>query len=143
MKPFRSILYELAVALFYTPKIMSSFIVSMFWVLCMLQFMFYITCGCVAEERIALIHIRSSLIKANYNVPASWGQIDDCCSWERVTCNNDSARVSNLDLSSLLGGSNYTGECWNLDLTIFSTFKELQLLDLSWNWARFQNLDGM
>jgi len=32
---------------------------------------------------------------------------------------------------------------WNLSLTIFSSFHELQLLDLSSNFACFQDFDGM
>ena len=67
----------------------SSPLETMFWLIliCTLQSMFHITRGCVAEERIALLRIRSLLIEANhrvpaslgqYEVPASWGQSDDC-----------------------------------------------------------------
>jgi hypothetical protein len=62
--------------------------------------MFYMAGGCVVEERIALMRIRSLLVEANSEVPASWGRSDDCCSWERVTCNN-STRVSGLNLDYL------------------------------------------
>ena len=110
---------------------------TMLWVLCVLQlqFMFHMTGGCAIEERIALMRIRSSLVEANSEVPASWGRSDDCC-LGRVRCNK-STRVSGLNLDSLC-----QTEGWNLNLTIFSSFHELQQLDLFWNWAYLQNFDG-
>ena len=112
----------------------------MLWVLCVLQlrFMFHMAGGCAIEERIALMRIRSLLVEANSEVPASWGRSDDCCSWERVRCNN-STRVSALNLDSVSGEPT---EGWNLSLTIFSSFHELQQLDLFWNAAYLQNFDG-
>jgi len=111
----------------------------MLWVLCVLQlqFMFHMAGGCAIEERIALMRIRSSLVEANSEVPASWGRSDDCCSWERVRCNKGT-RVSGLNLDSLC-----QTEGWNLNLTIFSSFHEFQQLDLFWNWAYLQNFDGL
>ncbi|OEL34055.1 hypothetical protein BAE44_0004927 [Dichanthelium oligosanthes] len=48
---------------------------TMLWVLCVLQLMFYMAFGCVVEERIALMRIRSSLVGANSSkVPESWGR---------------------------------------------------------------------
>jgi hypothetical protein len=125
---------------------MSSYIQTMLCILCMLHSMFHMACGCVAEERIALMHVRSSLVKADSSVPDSWGQSDECCSWERVTCGDKVPRVSGLDLSNMhapQGNSIAGSECWRLNLTAFSAFRELQLLDLSWNHACLQNLDGM
>ncbi|KAG2621877.1 hypothetical protein PVAP13_3NG301603 [Panicum virgatum] len=116
---------------------------TMLWVLCVLQFMFHMAGGCAIEERIALMRIRSSLVEANSEVPASWGRSDDCCFWERVRCNN-STRVSGLNLDSVYQTCVLTGgPCWNLNLTIFSSFHELQKLDLSWNSALLQNFDGL
>ncbi|CAN6352192.1 unnamed protein product [Urochloa humidicola] len=129
---------------------------AMLWVLSILEFVFYMAAGgCVVEERISLMRIGSSLVEANSlrAPPASWGQSDDCCSWERVTCNNRS-RVSGLDLSHMyVIQSNYTtedqgnieaeGGCWNLNVTIFSSFLELEVLDLYWNYACIQNFDGL
>ncbi|KAF8733333.1 hypothetical protein HU200_014937 [Digitaria exilis] len=115
-------------------------------VLCILQLMFYMACGCVVEERIALMSIRSLLLEVNSTVPASWGQSDDCCSWERVTCYN-SSRVSDLNLDSLYAPKDIfepqASDCWNLSLTIFSSFHELQLLDLENNGACLQNFYGL
>ena len=120
---------------------------TMLWVLCVLQFMFHMAGGCVIEERIALMRIKSLLLEANSEVLASWGHSDDCCSWERVRCNN-STRVSGLNLDYVYQRKDYRtmltigGPCWNLNLTIFSSFHELQQLDLSWNSALLQNFDG-
>jgi len=116
---------------------------TMLWVLCVLQFMFHMAGGCAIEERIALMRIRSSLVEANSEqVLASWGRSDDCCSWERVRCNN-STRVSGLNLDSVYVYQTCVRDpCWNLNLTIFSSFHELQQLDLSWNSALLQNFNG-
>jgi len=46
--------------------------------------------------------------------------------------------VSGLNLDSLC-----QTEGWNLNLTIFSSFHELQQLDLFWNSAYLQNFDGL
>lgn len=90
--------------------------------------------------------IRSLLLEVNSTVPASWGQSDDCCSWERVTCYN-SSRVSDLNLDSLYAPKDIfepqASDCWNLSLTIFSSFHELQLLDLENNGACLQNFYGV
>jgi hypothetical protein len=116
---------------------------TMLWVLyiiSMSMFYFYMICGCIVEERIALIHIRSTLEK-RYTVPISWKQSDNCCSWERVRCNN-STRVLDLNFSKIKVNSTTRGECWNLNMAIFSAFHELQLLDLSYNQACLQSFDG-
>ncbi|RCV35716.1 hypothetical protein SETIT_7G262300v2 [Setaria italica] len=119
----------------------------MLWILCiMLQSMFHMTCGCVAEETIALMHLLSSLVKANSLVPDSWGQSDDCCSWERVTFDGKVARVSGPDLTNMyapIGKSIAESECWNLNLAVFSPLHELQLLELSLSYACLHNLDGL
>ena len=114
---------------------------SMLWVLYMLPSMFYMTHGCITEEGIALRHIRSTFNEAHCIVPASWGRGDNFCSWERVRCNNDSTRVLDLNFSNM---ENCTtgGGCWNLNKTIFAAFHELQLLDLSYNYACLQDFDG-
>ncbi|CAN6236451.1 unnamed protein product [Urochloa humidicola] len=114
---------------------------TMLCVLCITQSMVYVTSGCIPEEKAALMLIRSSLMEANPQVPDSWGQSDDCCSWYGVKCNKN-ARVSELELA---GSSIYEfSGCWgNLNLSIFSPFHELQLLDLSSNSACLQNLDGL
>lgn len=115
-------------------------LLAMLWLLCMLHPMFYMGCGCVAEERAALMRISSSLHEARRsgNVPMEpW--TGDCCSWSYVSC-DDSARVSGLHLSK-----DFTAEhrCWDLNMTLFSPLHHLQRLDLSWNSACLHNLDRM
>ncbi|CAL4898148.1 unnamed protein product [Urochloa decumbens] len=114
----------------------------MLWVLSILLFMFYMACGCVVEERIALMHVISSFPEVGSDLPDSWGRSDDCCSWERVKCNNGT-RVSGLDLSTVYQSRTLSGLMWNLDLTVFSSFHELEQLDLYWNSASLQNFDGL
>lgn len=96
---------------------------TMLWVLHIIL-MSPMICGSIVEETTALIHIRSTL-EGRYSVPASWKQSDDCCSWERVRCNNG-RRVVDLNLSDLRLNSTTGGGCWNLNLAIFSAFHELQ-----------------
>jgi hypothetical protein len=109
---------------------------TMLWVLHIIL-MSPMICGSIVEETTALIHIRSTL-KGRYSVRASWKQSDDCCSWERVRCNNGT-RVVDLNLSDLRLNSTTGGGCWNLNLAIFSAFHELQQLDLSYNQACLQS----
>jgi hypothetical protein len=86
-------------------------------------------------------------LEANSVVPPDWGRSEDCCSWSRVTC-NISTRVSGLDLEFMYQLKNGTSTpllgdpYWNLNLTIFSSFHELQLLDLEGNSASLQSFDG-
>jgi hypothetical protein len=117
---------------------------AMLWLLCILQFVFYMACGCISEERIALMRVRSSFVDANSEFPNSWGQSDDCCSWEGVRCSSNSL-VSHLFLNSTYVhlSNSYRGVCSsNIDLTMFSAFHELQLLDLSSNSAYFKSFEG-
>ncbi|KAI4968192.1 hypothetical protein ZWY2020_005304 [Hordeum vulgare] len=99
--------------------------------------------------------ISSWFTSAKSEVPSSWGHAEDCCSWERITCDNSTRRILRLDLSSIYhsipihnsDGSTSTQvmevACWNLNLTIFSSFRELQLLDFSGNCACLQDFDGL
>ncbi|KAM0861831.1 hypothetical protein ACQ4PT_045619 [Festuca glaucescens] len=87
-------------------------------------------------------------------VPSSWEHGDDCCSWERITCDNSTRRILRLDLSQIYQSNSAYGSdgstsveeeapCWNLNMTIFSSFRELQLLDFSGNYACLQNFNGL
>ncbi|XP_066359976.1 receptor-like protein 15 isoform X2 [Miscanthus floridulus] len=120
---------------------------TMLCVLFVLQLKFHMTCACAVEERDALMRIRSLLVQANaMDVPPSWGRSEDCCTWERVTCNN-STRVSGLKLDHMSQfvaiGTPCLSRLLNLNLTIFGSFRELQLLDLTWNSACLHNFDGL
>lgn len=84
--------------------------------------LFYFTIGtckkqlCNDNERSALLHFKESLILDNcsssfsasfaYPKVASWDGHVDCCSWDGVTCNEETGHVIKLDLSrSCLFGS--------------------------------------
>ncbi|KAI4995409.1 hypothetical protein ZWY2020_035312 [Hordeum vulgare] len=101
----------------------------------LLQPMLHSSSGCFVEERSALLDIRSSLPRAHslsLSALDSWGEDgDDCCSWERVKCNNTTQRVSHLNLISIF--QTYSHDHWYLNLTVFSALHELEYLDLSNN----------
>ena len=57
---------------------------------------------CIERERQALLEFKESLIDDN-NLLSSWGSEDakkNCCSWERVQCNNQTGQVLELRLDS-------------------------------------------
>ncbi|VAH25218.1 receptor-like protein 15 [Triticum aestivum] len=124
-------------------------------VLCVLHSMLPSSSGCFMEERAALMEISSWFTSAKSVVPSSWGHGDDCCSWEGITCDNSTHRILRLDLFRLYQSIPTYGSdgsmsiestevaCWNLNLTIFSSFRELQLLDFSGNYACLRNFDGL
>ncbi|XP_020106229.1 receptor-like protein 12 [Ananas comosus] len=93
--------------------------------------------GCPVEEYEALLEFKAS---CNGTSPPSWGKHSDCCLWERVICNNNTKQVSELHLHDLFwsyypeGNWNlYEAQSWHLNLSIFSSFRELRHLDLSFN----------
>ncbi|XBJ05349.1 hypothetical protein VPH35_024151 [Triticum aestivum] len=109
----------------------------------LLHSMLTLSSGCFVEERAALLDIRSSLIRAHSPIALdSWGKDgDDCCSWERVKCNNTTQRVSHLDLSSVYFTMD-VDDRWYLNFTVFSAFHELQYLDLSYNYQCSLSSEG-
>ncbi|KAK9910465.1 hypothetical protein M0R45_034425 [Rubus argutus] len=59
---------------------------------------------CVERERHALLAVKRDLVD-NHNLLSSWGsgseaQMQDCCRWERVYCDNKTGHVLRLDLGS-------------------------------------------
>jgi hypothetical protein len=124
-------------------------------VLCVVHTMFLSSSGCFVDERVALMDISSWFMSSKSEVPSSWGHGDDCCLWEGITCDNSTRRILRLDLSFLYQSIRTDGSdgsvsiqamevpCWNLNLTIFSSFRELQLLDFSGNYACFEDFSGM
>ncbi|XP_031105092.1 receptor-like protein 14 [Ipomoea triloba] len=93
---------------------------------------------CVKEEKMALLYIKTFFIKVNndttgYTLPA-WlddGNDTNCCTWERVSCNPTTGRVTELTLDNLvyLGGQKQP----SLDVSLFGPFEELVNLQLSRN----------
>ncbi|KAF7006129.1 hypothetical protein CFC21_021194 [Triticum aestivum] len=124
-------------------------------VLCVVHSMLPSSSTCLREERAALMDISSWFMTAKSEVPSWWGHGEDCCSWERITCDNSTRRILRLDLHPIYqqipihnsDGSTLfqpmEAACWNLNLAIFSSFRELQLLDFSANFACLQNFDGL
>ncbi|KAM3390686.1 hypothetical protein ACQJBY_012343 [Aegilops geniculata] len=111
--------------------------------LVLLQPMLHSSSGCFVEERAALLDIRSSLPGAHsLSALDSWGEDgDDCCSWERVKCNNTTQRVSHLNLSFIF--QTYSQDHWYLNSMVFSTLHELEYLDLSYNYPCSLALEGL
>jgi hypothetical protein len=89
--------------------------------------------GCLEEERIALLQIKTSFAEyPNLKSPVlSWGKDALCCSWEGVTCSNSTTRrVIEIDL--FLARDRSMGD-WHLNASIFLPFQELNVLDLTGN----------
>ncbi|KAL5799421.1 hypothetical protein ACOSQ4_032305 [Xanthoceras sorbifolium] len=94
--------------------------------------------GCLEEERVALLQL-----KHFFNDPHSlrdWVEGErntDCCQWESVKCNRSTGRVTELYLYSTRNRD--LGE-WYLNASLFSTFLELELLQLK-NNTKLEYLD--
>ncbi|XP_031096423.1 receptor-like protein 13 isoform X3 [Ipomoea triloba] len=89
--------------------------------------------GCLEEERIALLHLKSHITNNTYgNSLVSWvdDKRSDCCKWSRVTCSNIMKRVVELDLYSVR--DERVGN-WYINATVFLPFKHLNSLYLSEN----------
>nr|GMC73669.1 LRR receptor-like serine/threonine-protein kinase ERL1 [Ipomoea batatas] len=89
--------------------------------------------GCLEEERIALLQVK---VHMKYYAPGksltSWvnDTKSDCCKWYKVTCNNTTKRVTNLELSWIVDRS---GGGWYINASVFLPFKQLNALDLIGN----------
>ena len=113
--------------------------------------------GCFEEERVGLLEIKEEFVRSSPNVTIdfifpprgeyhpfgghilpSW--VDDhkneCCEWERVTCNSTTGHVTHLSLHIIWEIERvdylYFMPCF-LNASLFDTFKELRGLDLSLN----------
>ncbi|XP_042485591.1 receptor-like protein 15 isoform X1 [Macadamia integrifolia] len=135
-------------------------------VLLLLRFQHCCCLGCLEEERIALLEFKASCdwsaFRSTGDCLPSWVDAErgsnssDCCSWERVECNVTTGRVIQLSLSDIGGTVDADGILYgsysvcDLNVTIFSIFKELQHLNLSYNlfdgWVKnegFERLGGL
>ncbi|GKU93333.1 hypothetical protein SLEP1_g6935 [Rubroshorea leprosula] len=94
-------------------------------------------CGCLEEERIALLNLKHSIRPPTGNVLASWERHGDCCKWVGIECNITTKRVIKLSLSSLLIilgiGTLDIGFMKNEGLERLSSLSNLKVLDLSYN----------
>ncbi|KAK0571310.1 hypothetical protein LWI29_013981 [Acer saccharum] len=88
--------------------------------------------GCLEQERFALLQLKPFFYSPSEL--ENWVEGDhnsDCCQWDRVECNNDTTkRVISLGLFQTRDEE--MGE-WYLNASLFSTFQQLQWLDLSYN----------
>ncbi|KAG7952044.1 hypothetical protein I3843_12G038800 [Carya illinoinensis] len=96
--------------------------------------------GCLEEERIDLLHLKSFLIisirplkayNSDYLLP-SWvnHEKSDCCGWERVTCNSTTGHLRSLDLSF----DAINGCIWDEGFEKLSTLRNLEILNLGYNF---------
>ncbi|KAJ6927171.1 hypothetical protein NC651_011292 [Populus alba x Populus x berolinensis] len=95
--------------------------------------------GCLEEERIALLQIKTSFGENPYDIPFppfSWGKDALCCSWEGVTCSNSTTRRV-VEISLFYARywylSVFSTQDLYLNASIFLPFQELKVLDLSGN----------
>uniref|UniRef100_A0A6N2N312 Leucine-rich repeat-containing N-terminal plant-type domain-containing protein n=1 Tax=Salix viminalis TaxID=40686 RepID=A0A6N2N312_SALVM len=99
--------------------------------------------GCLEEERIALLQIKTSIFDPNQNYMGSpllsWGNDALCCSWRGVYCDNITGRVNLLVLYNVRGWfidpstGAWSRDDWYLNATLFLPFQELSSLVLRFN----------
>uniref|UniRef100_A0A2P2MD49 LRR-RLK n=1 Tax=Rhizophora mucronata TaxID=61149 RepID=A0A2P2MD49_RHIMU len=105
-----------------------------FWVLIHVAFVGVLE-SCLEEERLGLLSIKDHFKLYNGDASEflpSWTDdpVADCCSWERVKCNN-ATMVTQLSLDELPLSPN-DGQMV-LNMSLFAPFKELLNLSLSHN----------
>ena len=108
--------------------------------------------GCFEEERMGLLEIKKEFVRS---FPKVFGRMDllpswvddhknECCEWERVTCNSTTGHVTHLSLHNIwefdIAPNEYPfyvylvrDKVWFLNVSLFEGFKELRSLDLSSN----------
>ncbi|KAK8648250.1 hypothetical protein V6N13_129009 [Hibiscus sabdariffa] len=115
--------------------------------------------ACYEEERKGLLELKSYLKLQVVNgsehaLLPSWVDEpnNDCCGWERVTCNSTTGHVAVLSLSNMAENDilNTSFQCFDgegsssyLNISLFQSFKELKALNLSHNcieWIENQDL---
>ncbi|GKV43579.1 hypothetical protein SLEP1_g50853 [Rubroshorea leprosula] len=87
-------------------------------------------CGCLEEERIALLNLKHSIPPPTDYVLASWGGHGDCCNWVGIECNITTKRVFQLSLNYTRG---WDVEGWYMNSSLFSPLEELKSLFLTGN----------
>uniref|UniRef100_A0A7N2LN42 Leucine-rich repeat-containing N-terminal plant-type domain-containing protein n=2 Tax=Quercus lobata TaxID=97700 RepID=A0A7N2LN42_QUELO len=94
--------------------------------------------ACIEEERTGLLELKAFLKShTNYTKPLlpTWvyETKGECCSWERVNCSTTTGHVINLTLSNINKEQDYGEGTWFLNISLLQPFKELRILDLSYN----------
>ena len=83
---------------------------------------------CLEDQQSLLLQLKSNLtFKSHFNSLnlARWNRSSDCCTWNRITC-DENGRVIGLDF----GGLGING---STDYSSVFSLKYLELLDLSYN----------
>ncbi|GKU93326.1 hypothetical protein SLEP1_g6928 [Rubroshorea leprosula] len=88
-------------------------------------------CGCLEEERIALLNLKHSIRPPTGNVLASWERHGDCCKWVEIEYNITTKRVIKLSLNNT---RDWNFGHWYLNSSLFLSFKELKSLFLHGNY---------
>ncbi|XP_076941341.1 receptor-like protein EIX2 [Bidens hawaiensis] len=90
-----------------------------------------VTVACIEHERLALLKFKHSVIDDN-NMLSSWVE-NDCCQWERVTCDGVTGSVKSLHLGAVIGLSSYEYLVSKELDTSLGGLRRLKYLDLSGN----------
>ncbi|KAG8651986.1 hypothetical protein MANES_06G041900v8 [Manihot esculenta] len=83
--------------------------------------------GCLENERIALLQIKSHFNSSSSSFMSTWGVTADCCSWVRVYCNSTTGHVVQLSLDGVRSSEE---DYWYLNASLFLPFQQLNYLSL-------------
>ncbi|XP_058072746.1 receptor-like protein 56 isoform X9 [Magnolia sinica] len=128
-------------------------LVMWLWALLYVQYCSDGCLGCLDKERTSLLEIKASINYPNGSYLLTWEDGTDCCSWERIKCNNGTGRLTEISLSET---REYELGEWYLNADLLLSFGELQSLDLSRNnlagwvdhegfkrWSRLSKLEHL
>ncbi|XP_058071106.1 receptor-like protein 15 [Magnolia sinica] len=128
-------------------------LVMWLWALVFVQYHSHGCLGYLDKERTSLLEIKASINYPNGSYLPTWEDGTDCCSWERIKCNNATGRVTKISLSLT---REWELEEWYLNADLLLSFGELQSLDLSGNqlagwvghegfkrWSRLSKLEHL
>ncbi|XP_039026488.1 receptor-like protein 15 isoform X1 [Hibiscus syriacus] len=111
--------------------------------------------ACYEEERKGLLELKLKLVNGpEHALLPSWvdDPNNDCCGWERVTCNSTTGRVVLLSLFNMPDYHvlNTFFQCFDaadsssyLNITLFESFKDLKALNLSYNCMKWVENQGL
>ncbi|XP_058071070.1 receptor like protein 21-like [Magnolia sinica] len=106
-------------------------LVMWLWALVFVQYHSHGWLGYLDKERTSLLEIKASINYPNGSSLPTWEDGTDCCSWERIKCNNATGRVTKISLNRTREWE--LGE-WYLNADLLLSFGELRSLDLSRNY---------
>ncbi|XP_022883525.1 probable LRR receptor-like serine/threonine-protein kinase At1g74360 [Olea europaea var. sylvestris] len=97
--------------------------------------------GCIEKERRGLLEIKTYfrlMYGEEDTTLLSWihRKESNCYNWERVTCDPTIGRVVELDLNNSLIPNTLDPQNYFLNVSLFASFKEIRILDLSGNDLR-------